>query len=1284
MEDAEGFLWWATMDGLMKYDGNIFKKYRYSADDPYGLGSNQTTAICQADDGKIWVGTGSEGIYIFDPETEHFKNIRSDPNQNSISDNGISEIAKDKDGNIWIGTRGSGVNKYDPSTDYYSHYDELSDGIVFLQHTNGDIWIGYSYGLAKYNTQLDKFELLPVNETHKSDWQYNRVFDLAEDGKERIWIGSIDFSPYIYDVPSQSLTQLKMPLPLEPRAIEADHNGDIWMSGGHEGILKYDVSQDRWYQLLHDVEDQNSCPQGIKSDLYFDQQGNLWLLISDIGISKMHKYVPAFDQFTSESIQLFHNYNDTTIIFQGSGDTLRAINTLTGKVSDFAQIPSKVSDDAFVLFISSDQEIYFAEYGALENYQWNPKSGVCQVIPSSFSIMAEDKNGNIWMNDMFKRLDPRTNKIENLDDKFLESGISMPENMNFLDILIDHDGFIWLSTDHSGLWMYDPQADTIANYRHDPEVTYSIASDVLYDLYLTSDNQIAIGTIHGLSILDQSRQRFKNYSESQGLAHNEIKAISEDDTGTIWVSTGFGISSIEQENGSIRNFDAADGLPQHIFATYSSTKDAEGNIYFGTYFDATRFHPDQLPKEQFQGDVYLLDFYLKKELIKPLDSTGILTKNIRFLNKIELNHSQGDIGFSFTMPVFEDHDKITYSYRLEGYNDDSWTNTSEHFAHFTNIQPGNYVFQVKVIENEEFAASGIASIEIDIPPPMWMTWWAYLLYLFTGLTITYSIYRFNLSRQLAKSEAIQLKEMDELKTRFFTNITHEFRTPLTVIMGINENIKGHNKEKTLIRRNSKNLMNLVNQLLDISKAEFGKLRVNDSWGNLIPFLQYLTESFASRATDKNINLTFYTEIDEVMTLFDEGKVQQILYNLLSNALKFTEPGGKVIVHVLVENHKKPSIIIKVNDSGIGIPEQLKGNIFDRFYQADNSNTRRGEGTGIGLALVKELVTLLEGDINVESTEGKGTQFTVRLPIRMNKTQTTPEFSLNQSKKAAILTHLTHDSIQEEETNMRKEQEPDEELVSKPILLIIEDNHDVAIYIESILEDDYHIHKATNGDIGINKAFDLIPDIIISDVMMPIKDGYEVCETLKEDIRTSHIPIILLTAKATQEDKLEGLKYGADVYLTKPFHKDELEVRLQKLIEAKQKRQAYYTQIPLKKQQISVTASKNQEGSHPDDDFMYKLQNIVEERHGDNQFGVAELTQAMGMSKTQMYRKLKALTNKTPSIFIRSWRLQKAKSLLTSSQLNISEIAYSIGFSDPNYFSRTFQDEFGQSPRDYRN
>jgi len=550
------------------------------------------------------------------------------------------------------------------------------------------------------------------------------------------------------------------------------------------------------------------------------------------------------------------------------------------------------------------------------------------------------------------------------------------------------------------------------------------------------------------------------------------------------------------------------------------------------------------------------------------------------------------------------------------------------------------------------------------------------LYLVIGLLVLIAAMAYFLvSRKFAAKERKRLLEINQLKNALFTNITHEFRTPLTVIKGMTDalksdlqNKKQENVENSLemIERNSDNLLHLVNEMLDLSKLESGNMELHLVQSDVIPFLKYLSESFGSFAEENQISLTVYSEIDTLLMDFDGNKLTSIISNLLSNAIKFTPEYGKIIVHInKITQKEKPYLFIKIKDNGIGISNEDLPNIFNRFYQTDASTIRKHEGTGIGLALTKELVALMNGTIKVKSELDKGSEFSVMIPI----TREAPVTAKVETETIATIPKIVKQSKRIEQTL--------ETNLELPVVLIIEDNEDVAHYLKTCLKGKYQTLHASNGDLGIAKAFENIPDIIISDVMMPGKDGFEVCKTLKADERTDHIPIILLTAKVTTEDRLTGLTHGADAYLAKPFNKKELFIRLDQLVLLRKK-----LVDKIQKDGLNKFMDKRAEG--PETKFLQKAIQFINEDISNSAFGSSDLADKLHLSESQIYRKLKAITDKSTAVFIRSVRLQKAKELIQTTHRTISEIAYETGFNDPSWFSRAFKEEFGYPPSDIHN
>jgi signal transduction histidine kinase/DNA-binding response OmpR family regulator len=601
--------------------------------------------------------------------------------------------------------------------------------------------------------------------------------------------------------------------------------------------------------------------------------------------------------------------------------------------------------------------------------------------------------------------------------------------------------------------------------------------------------------------------------------------------------------------------------------------------------------------------------------------------------------------------------KHRYRYALTKGGEPDWVDLGQqNHISLSQLVPGTYYLYLEGCNSDQIWTALEEPLQIIIHPPFWKTTWAYAAYLLLLSGGVYTLYRLSLKRQLAQQEAQKVIEVNALKARLYTNITHEFRTPLTVILGMLEQIQGHQKERQLIRRNSQKLLRLINQMLDLSKLESNKLSLTLVKADIIPYLRYLTESFHSLAEVKEIALVFQADVQTYVMDFDEEKIQQIIYNLFSNALKFTEAGGTVSFRITeILDAGDPQLELQIQDTGIGIPADALPHIFDRFYQAGaNRNSNYSEGTGIGLALTKELVQLMGGTIAVKSKLKKGTTFTVLLPA-VSHTPASVETSIRFDPQVPAVEALTGSQ------SSKKELRPGRTNTDQPLVLIVEDNQDVTIYMETILKDTYQTRSATDGQQGIDMALALVPDLIITDVMMPKKNGYELCETLKTDERTSHIPIVMLTAKATEADRLAGLRTGADAYLIKPFNKEELFVRLEKLLELRRKLQARYALAA-----DPLTRLSREEPSL-DELFLEKIRQIIEEKIEDADLDIAYLCEKVHLSSTQLYRKMKALTGEPPMSFIRKVRLHKAKALLQTTDLNVSEIAYEPGLYGPALF-----------------
>ncbi|MBT8394348.1 MAG: response regulator, partial [Bacteroidia bacterium] len=964
------------------------------------------------------------------------------------------------------------------------------------------------------------------------------------------------------------------------QVIYEDQQNKLWIGYHNRGLTHYDPDSKLTVNYEPNINDPESLPEKSVWSLTQSRDGTLWGAttgaestvfkikkrnFSNYKLSSNTNFVGSFCESVDNKLWIGTNDNDlyqldlksnTKQFFKPKSIEIAATNINTTNVDK-----SLLAKDQILKFIS---KIVVDSSGGL----WMTK----ELLPGLIYFNPSNGNLKIYMHD--------------------------PENEHSIgegfvsDILRDDQGQIWIVTANGDLNLYDPSQDRFKRYK------YSSLSDnefgTGYDCLLnqSKDGRIwIVGTGPNLNknqvppvigYFDQNESKFQSLnidltSKELHLVDRQVRNIEEDANGNIWICNPTHLIEVVKSNGLVKIhqtnqfeseelkcmimdnqgllwiigekisfFDPLIGISNvktiaintiRNMPDYKQTvfKDANGLIYIGGEKEFQYFDPEQIVslKRNKSPETIISNFEL---LNVSGDKKNDLKVNVLDNSKLQLEHNQNTFTLSFATLDFQEPEKNRIQFKLDGFDEQWRTSGSEPLVTYIKVPPGEYTFKVKGATLTSDWGD-VKQLGIIITPPIWGTWWAYLLYLLLGLSLFYSFYRFQLNRKLEKAEALRLKDLDSAKNRLFTNITHEFRTPLTVISGMSEQIKENpdkwlNKGLNVINRNSTRLNNLVNQMLDLSKLESGKLKLNPVQSDIIPFVKYLCESFNSSSEASQLKLMVYAEVEELIMDFDSSKLSTVIINLLSNAIKFTSPGGKIIVHLNSKIQKgKSYFLIKVKDTGSGISQDDLENIFNRFYQVDSSSTRAIEGTGIGLALTKELVELMEGTIMVKSKLGKGSEFIVQLPV---------------TKKAAI----THDvslpfkpkSLELNETITTLDEETDENS-DLPIALIIEDNEDVAQYLKICLEERHHVLYAKDGIKGLEMAYEHIPDIVISDVMMPGKDGLEVCSILKKDERTDHIPVILLTAKSSLQDRISGLSHGADAYLTKPFSKVELFTRL---------------------------------------------------------------------------------------------------------------------------------------------
>jgi signal transduction histidine kinase/CheY-like chemotaxis protein/AraC-like DNA-binding protein len=810
--------------------------------------------------------------------------------------------------------------------------------------------------------------------------------------------------------------------------------------------------------------------------------------------------------------------------------------------------------------------------------------------------------------------------------------------------------------------------------------------------------QVWVGTyMGGLNRFDPKRGTFATYLHKDGLPNNSVYAIQEDGRHNLWLATSYGLSRLDSARQNFRNYDVREGLQDNEFHAVSCRND-RGELFFGGARGFNAFHPDSVWARETAPPVVLTDLQLFNEPVpvrRPGAAPGVpvLAQALSRTKSITLPYRYHVVTLRYAALDYLLPGRHQYLHQLSGV-DQGWVHAgTRRSVTYANLEPGTYTFRVKL------AGGGAAtSLRITITPPWWRTWWAYAGYAVAAAALAYGLVKYLLDRErlrslveLKKLESEKLQEVNALKTTFFTNVSHEFRTPLTLILGPLEDKLAatppdHADTRTfrMMHRNANRLLQLVNQLLDVSKLEAGGMQLEVGRGDLLAYLDTLVHSFDSLAHGRGIALAYTAPKGPGWAYFDRDKVEKILTNLLSNAFKFTPRDGHVRVTVqwldaarqpVAEPAAGPEgafVRIAVADSGVGIPREQLPHIFDRFFQVDGSHTRQYSGTGIGLALTRELVTVYRGELAVESELGAGATFTVSLPLTLERLP--PEVTL-LGELPAVAAPPVVAVLADERITPAVPSETVEPGSTFPLLLLVEDHDEVRHYVRESLGREYRITECPDGEEGFRQAVRTVPDLVISDVMMPGVDGLELCRRLKNDPTTSHIPVILLTGRAGTESRLDGLSTGADDYLTKPFHVNELRLRVKNLLDNRQKWQE-------RVRQRQPFAPGDVPLSPADEAFLQRAYLTVERHYADPGFRVETFEDEMAMGRTQLYRKLKALTGQSPNEFVRAYRLRQAASRLDAGAGTVAEAAYATGFNNLSYFSKCFREQYGVSPSEY--
>lgn len=1332
MQDSRGFLWIGTYNGLNRYDGYKFITYKNSPDDTLSLSENKIRALCEDQFGNIWIGTWGGGLNKFTRDTEKFIHFHNNPdNKNTISSERILSICLDTSGNVWLGTEGGGLEYFDIKNEIFTHYKNnpddstsLSGNIIYsvFVDKNGNVWCGTnSAGLNKLNKDTKKFIRFVNSEDDLHSISDNTIFSICEDNFGNLWVATSDGLNKL-DRITNKFTRYKSD-PYNPKSLTDNYiwvicessDNLLWVGTYSSGINLFNHFDEAFSSIRKNYNDPKSLKDESIFSIYEDRSNIMWIGTWSGGLNKYDRYKEKFITYSHNpnvsnslsSNSVFSIYKDKSgILWVGCEDGgLNKIDERNNKITHYLNNPndrfSISSNTVYSITEDKDGNLWIGtDNGGLNKFDRvtnrftqfindpnNPES----ILKNAIAQLFCDGHGDLWIGFSGSGLD-RLRKDSNEFEHYTHN----PDDANSVSSKMiycfyeDKARNLWIGTYEDGLMMYSRTEDKFIHYKSDPRNLNSLSNNVISAICEVEDGILWIGTNGGgLNRFDKSKNQFKHYREKNGLANDVIWGILSDEKGNLWISTGNGISRFNIKTESFKNYNSKDGLQGNDFNQWAYFKDSKGRMYFGGTNGFNSFVPEEIKENPNIPPIVLTDFQiLHRPVAIGYDSLWgrtILEKSITETEILELDYDDNILSFEIAALDFHSPEKNQYEYMLEGF-DKHWirTDASHREITYTNLDPGKYTLRVKGSNNDGVWNEAGTSLTIIIRPPWWATWWSYILYgivivlVFTGSTRIYlNRQRMSTQLKLEHEHAQKLEEVDKIKSNFYANISHEFRTPLTLILGPLEKIipkindEDGKKQVGLIKVNARRLLTLINQLLDLARLEAGRLKLNAAPGNISQFIKGLALEFEAIAEQRDITLKIITEKDMIEAYFDKEKLEKIITNLMSNAFKFTPAGGRITVKVSESPSNYVEIIIR--DSGIGIPKSELTKIFDRFYQVDGSHTREHEGTGIGLALTKELVELHKGEIFVDSVEGHWTEVKITLPLGRDHLRDDEIITAEDFKS-----HKIYGVDEYVKTDGETEDLLSEQLIDKTIVLIVEDNADVREFIKDALKDTFHIEEASNGEQGLRKAEKLIPDLIVSDIMMPKMDGYEMMRQLKLNDKTSHIPIILLTAKSDKDSKLQGLGLGADDYLRKPFDSEELLARIKNLIETRR-----FLQEKFGSGTTILQKPEKEKLSCLDEQFLNRVMMVIDEHLAEENFSIEEFGKDVGMSRSQIHRKLKALTGKSTSVYLRTVRLAKAKEMIEQKKGTISEISYWVGFSSPAYFSRCFKDEFGYTPSEVK-
>jgi signal transduction histidine kinase/ligand-binding sensor domain-containing protein/AraC-like DNA-binding protein len=1318
-------MWFATNLGLNRYDGYRFKVFKNNKKDRSTISSDKVVGIQEDAEGYLWFQFGDSIYDVYDPHTEAFihdcsplleaRGLPLNPRLVVIPNRKDMYVYNFADGIYWYHHDSRKVTRFPQNG---RNQGVFSKGTVIkLAISERFIWILFKDGLLE---RIDKKSgKLDYRNTYyqTSPFKSTIVKTILIDSDDDLWIyPSIDDKGAAYlDMKTHKWNYLDKNTSTSisrslVRFVIQDNRGLFWIGTDHGGIHIFDKKKERSTVLLNDIYNENSISQNSTISAYCDDNGMVWIGTYKNGVCYYH---PEMFKFRKPTLYYLFRQNSETFDCNSIYKDFKGNLWIGTNGAGLIRFNEKMNQTQVFRYNSSDSksissDIITAITGDHTSTIWigtflggiNAYDGNCfrhyqmdennQNSLSSKSVygITEDNDHNLWIGTLgggLNRLNPERDtftRFTTFNNKELFSDY-------ILSIHLGPNNNVFLCTDRGLNWL-TAKGKSAPVFHNEIQVS-QLSGESCNNTLMDSRGWIWVATDKGITIYHPTARSYKYLTTKNGLPDEEVVSLAEDNDGCVWAGTRKGLARIyysvsnKEESFAITTFDSKDGLPSSVCNLNAIFKDKEGYIYVGTIKGYVSFDPRKILINEVAPRPKFTELEISSHPIRPNEKYHnriVITKTISELKELILKYNETNFSLMFSSLNYMHSEKSSYKYKLEGLDSD-WNviKKGDGIVSYSNLTPGKYDLVVYASNNDGVWSKYPLKLRIIVEPPFWATWWAYLIYLLALLGLLWQLFSFKLRKQREEFKQAQIvldakkmHEVDELKFKFFTNISHEFKTPITLILApvdklLKDEISDERKDLlNIIRRNAMTLLNMVNEILEFRKLDLNKLSLSLTRGDIVDFIRQICYSFTTLAKQRAIDFTFSSSVEKLQMDFDSEKMGRIITNLLSNAFKYTEYGEINVSLSVLENlsAETKTLLVKVSDTGIGIEEAHLPKIFDRFYRVENPNKGNFTGTGVGLHLVSEYVRLHQGEITVNSEVGKGSVFSVTIPLAGVVDYSENIFSGH--------TEMLDDHEQMDDSKVMKAHGQNE--IELPLLLIVDDNEDFRNFIASLFAETWRLIFAQDGEEAVGIVIDQLPDIILCDVMMPRMNGYEFCRKIKNDSRTANIPVILITAKTSDENKFFGFESGADDYISKPFNIDLLVLKVSKMFERKKNLvSSQKHKIDLSPSEIVITSESEK--------LVKRAIAIVEENIGNPDFLVEDLCKKMAMSRVGFYKQILAITGKTPSEFIRHIRLKRAADLLEKSELYVNEIAYQVGFNDPKYFRKYFKDEFGMTPNEYK-